>query len=438
MYNYNQNATTLAELRNSPNQSTQNMDNSTDTRKTESCTLTTTNTKKRRTDKPCTTNPATETLIRQTGQNSQRTSVAITPLSPQAGNVPVLTDELPAVGLVEEVLDTSSSSASYHEGSNQNTSNVVPVMSTTASSLNRFEAREPHQYLAIQWNMNGLYNNLAELEILVREHSPMTIAIQESHLRSIGDSDRPLGGRYKWYHKIGNTRFQSIALAIRTDLPHEQIALETELLAVAVKVKGPRKYTALSLYIPCSGTQNLEEKFIDLVNQLDPPYIVMGDFNAHHQLWGSSRNDARGIAVVNAIEELDGVILNDGSPTWERPSAHPSAIDLSICSANFASQLQWTRHSDLCGSDHYPIGITLLVSPPETTRRRRWLYDQADWGAYEENVLIGIRANPNIQIEELSELIVEAAKQNIPRTSGIVRKKIRSLVVTRSKNGNQE
>lgn len=34
----------------------------------------------------------------------------------------------------------------------------------------------------LQWNLNGFFNNLHELQILVREHSPDVIALQETHI----------------------------------------------------------------------------------------------------------------------------------------------------------------------------------------------------------------------------------------------------------------
>lgn len=348
---------------------------------------------KRETRKKQKENPKQNT---QNTDDNTATTANNTSRLPQAGTVPVSADELPAVAIRQEMSEPTPISTIFTDREN----------------------RKNEHYLAVQWNMNGLYNNLAELQIIVRKYSPVVLAIQETHLRSCGDPNNPLGGRYKWFHKLGNTRFRSVAIAVRSNIPHEIVELETDLLAIAVKVKGPRKFTALSLYIPCSGTQNLEQKLTHLLNQIETPFLVMGDFNAHHQLWGSSRNDARGNTVVDVIEELDCVILNDGSPTWERPSSNPSAIDITICSNSLASQLQWSRHNDLCGSDHYPIGIATQVSPPLTTRRKRWLYDTADWKAYEAIVTDGIRETPNIQIEGLCELIIDAARRSIPRTSG--------------------
>jgi len=69
------------------------------------------------------------------------------------------------------------------------------------------------------------------------------------------------------------------------------------------------------------------EEFNDFLEQLHSSareatteVIVSGDFNAHHsQVWGSSRRDRRGEALLDMAESLNLVILNDGrTPTFPR------------------------------------------------------------------------------------------------------------------------
>lgn len=53
--------------------------------------------------------------------------------------------------------------------------------------------------LIIQWNMNGFFNNLVNLEILVHEHRPIILAIQEVHKATVSQLNNTLGKRYDWY-----------------------------------------------------------------------------------------------------------------------------------------------------------------------------------------------------------------------------------------------
>lgn len=53
-----------------------------------------------------------------------------------------------------------------------------------------------------------------------------------------------------------------------------------------------------------------------LYNQLSKPCVIVGDFNAHHVLWGSINNNPRGFIIENfLLDHIEIVLLNDGSLT---------------------------------------------------------------------------------------------------------------------------
>ncbi|GFO11826.1 RNA-directed DNA polymerase from mobile element jockey [Plakobranchus ocellatus] len=58
--------------------------------------------------------------------------------------------------------------------------------------------------------------------------------------------------------------------------------------------------------------------------------------------------------------ENDLIILNSGEQTFLHSAYHStSAIDLAVASPSIAAECSWAAHSDLCGSDHFPIFFTL-------------------------------------------------------------------------------
>ena len=60
-------------------------------------------------------------------------------------------------------------------------------------------------------------------------------------------------------------------------------------------------------------------------------YVVCGDFNAHHKLWGGRRNDTKGNHLYNHVIENNIVVLNDGTGTRLNPiNMETSSIDLSL------------------------------------------------------------------------------------------------------------
>ncbi|GFN95443.1 ribonuclease hi [Plakobranchus ocellatus] len=59
------------------------------------------------------------------------------------------------------------------------------------------------------------------------------------------------------------------------------------------------------------------------------------------------------------IAENDFIILNSGEQTVHSAYHSTSAIDLAVASPSIAAECSWAAHSDLCGSDHFPIFLTL-------------------------------------------------------------------------------
>lgn len=97
--------------------------------------------------------------------------------------------------------------------------------------------------------------------------------------------------------------------------------------------------------------------------------MFFGDFNAHYVMWNDHRNDTVGSRLANAIEDHDLIILNDDSPTYVNlaRSSH-SIIDLTIATFSIALSSELSVESDLRGSDHFPISITIECRPQTTNR----------------------------------------------------------------------
>ena len=105
-------------------------------------------------------------------------------------------------------------------------------------------------------------------------------------------------------------------------------------------------------------------------------FILVGDFNAHHSLWGSDHNCTNdNIIAVNTDQECF-FLLNDNSPTRycfnrRNNSISFSNIDLSFVSDNLAFLSSWSILDDSWGSDHFPIEIKINI---DTTN-----YDKVDY-----------------------------------------------------------
>ena len=131
----------------------------------------------------------------------------------------------------------------------------------------------------------------------------------------------------------------------------------------------------------------------DLINQLPPSIVLLGDFNAHSTEWGCSKNDSKGKMISDLMLQCNLSLLNDGSATYLHPgSGSQSAIDLSICDPLLYLDLSWKVHEDLCGSDHFPIIIYSDRAMPSVTNST-WKLSKADWDTFSDKAASDLKAD---------------------------------------------
>lgn len=275
---------------------------------------------------------------------------------------------------------------------------------------------QPGTTLVLQWNINGLANNLGDLELLVRKYQPNAIALQEPRNSNLMWLNRILGGNYTWIVKRNTNTYRTVALGIKKSIPSEPITLDTNLAVVAARLELPVPFTVVCGYLPHGRIDNLENEFGNACSASTTPIIACFDANANHPAWGSARTCPRGRLLMNAIESHELLVLNDGRIT-RTCGEHHSAIDVTIASMDFAHRLAWNVRSDPLGSDHHPITVQIDQQPADITRRSRWKYEEADWTEFEQQIAHACRVSPPNNMEELMELILQAAYKTIPRTS---------------------
>ena len=137
----------------------------------------------------------------------------------------------------------------------------------------------------INWNCRGFRKNSDEIKMLLQDHDPMALCLQETFLRpnkvfsfrkyasyhcySLSSDDRAIGGS---------------SILVKHNIIHREIRLNTNLQAVAISLSLHKTFTLCSIYLPPSK-RLLEQELDDLIDQLPAPFILTGDFNAHNQIW---------------------------------------------------------------------------------------------------------------------------------------------------------
>lgn len=273
----------------------------------------------------------------------------------------------------------------------------------------------------LQWNINGFYNNLHELQLLVHQHSPVIIALQETHHQS--SNLLKLNG-YVSYASICNTnRSGGTAIFLKNNLKHHiinitqyyveiviHLQIKIKLISLYLNPSEPLPLTVLSTMLTCNN-QNT---------------IILGDFNAHSRLWGSPNTNHRGSLIENILTNSNLILLNDGRPTHFSTRSIFTHIDLTFISPDLAPITTWNINNYLHSSDHFPIHINILRNINSNVncclKTTRYNTDKGNWTKF-QNILENIPSNyssnnPNKEAARILKIIRSAANMSIPQLSG--------------------
>ena len=158
------------------------------------------------------------------------------------------------------------------------------------------------------------------------------------------------------------------------------------------------------------------------------PFIIAGDFNAHHSLWESNsiENTAAKSIYLSIHEHPDATILTPKNiGTRINPATGKvSTIDLIIASSYFGLNSTITQ-GPYSGSDHLPI-ITTLNSKPvrQSTKPPSWIFDKSKWPLWNStlgNLLIASSfpelQDPAILYEEFMNAILASSYSTFRKSS---------------------
>ena len=272
----------------------------------------------------------------------------------------------------------------------------------------------------LQWNCRSIKANFEELNLLLNEQKPVAVCLQETFLK---DSDKFNLKYHSCYFKNCSDKDKAsggVAVIVNNFVPHHSLRLDSTLQAVAVSISLNKTITLCSVYLPPRLQIDIE-KLDHLIDQLPKPFILMGDFNSHHSLWGCTDTNDKGRTIEGFITKHDLVLLNDKSSTYLHPATGSySSLDLTICSPGIFPNFNWKVVDDLHGSDHFPIQVS-EVGPSVQQRPQRWKLHKADWEQFrvqcEQSIHPNVFDDCESPAELFSSLLYSAAEKSIPRTS---------------------
>ena len=267
--------------------------------------------------------------------------------------------------------------------------------------------------------MRGYRSNYEDLQVLIKDHQPACLCLQETM-----HGDIVLRGPRGYIafsnsvpHAVPGT---GLTVLVRKQVPAYAVPLNTPLSALAIRAKLQKEYTICNIYI--EHDINLQVNHLEnMIRQLPRPYILLRDFNSRHRMWGDSVENANGKIIEQFLLTNDAVLLNGDTPThFTLHTGATSNIDLAMCSPDIAAGLHWEVIEEVFGSDHYPIIISETTATAEV-REPRHIVERADWPLFTAVSYMPaatVDEDVDSMLHRFSEGIMRAADVAIPMTSG--------------------
>ena len=209
-------------------------------------------------------------------------------------------------------------------------------------------------------------------------------------------------------------------MLVLSSTPQRSIHINSTLQATAVRIALHRSITLCSIYIPRASHVSLQE-LIDLVDQLPPLAVLMGDFNAHSPLWGNSSLDSRGKIVEDLMAATNLCIINDKTPTYIHPATgSKTSIDLTMVDPSLVLDFSWSVYDDLSGSDYSPIIMKSSKTLPQQTLQR-WKIQKGDWTSFQElckdELAIGSMSPIQNHIAGFTNQLISVVERTVPKSN---------------------
>lgn len=190
--------------------------------------------------------------------------------------------------------------------------------------------------------------------------------LQDSNITRGRPHGLPLG--LPCYSSISNN---CQIVILNTNLQHIQVQKNNHSIFINVTIQE-ETITIGSQYTPPSA--DLQEDLHDwsFIKGKSKNFILLGDLNAHSELWGYDNENERGQHLINHLNQHRLMVLNDptSKPTFETTHLR-GWPDVTLASLElFPKILDWSVEDDLHYGDHRLITVELHSTTPRPIKRR--------------------------------------------------------------------
>ncbi|GFW77545.1 putative RNA-directed DNA polymerase from transposon X-element [Trichonephila clavipes] len=131
-----------------------------------------------------------------------------------------------------------------------------------------------------------------DVKDIIRQYHPVCVALQETFLKSCHTTKIRQYGCVR-EDTEGSSVSGGVCIFISLDVPSCALPLHTSLQAVDVRIPSTSLITVCCLYLLPNAVIH-QQDVNNLVDQLPPPFVILGEFNGHITLWGSVKTNPRG------------------------------------------------------------------------------------------------------------------------------------------------
>ncbi|KAH8299256.1 hypothetical protein KR018_005055, partial [Drosophila ironensis] len=215
------------------------------------------------------------------------------------------------------------------------------------------------------WNADGVSTKLPEVECFAQRHNIDVLLLSETHCK--GTHAPKLYGfeAYPANDPSDRNAKGGAAILIKSSLVHfplNPLATSKVQLALAAIQTTLGVINFGAVYCPPRFVWTTSE-FESILDPQGAKFVIAGDWNASHCLWGAGRCNQRGSELASLVLNSDIDSLATGGPTRYPYGSNgsPSCIDFALTKGILGTHADIQSSVDL-SSDHLPLIITLDAS----------------------------------------------------------------------------
>lgn len=256
----------------------------------------------------------------------------------------------------------------------------------------------------------------------MNSYKPFAVSLQETWLRP-GFNFRIPG--HVCLREDRTDGYGGVALILRGGVPFVHLPIPNHSDKFSIIAASVNNICFVNMYIPHPSNEVFDD-IRSILSSLPRPILVMGDFNAQHSMWGSSKSDHYGARILDILDDNNLCLLNSGCPTRRtQPHEGISAPDLTLCSPSLAPTLNWWPLSSSYGSDHFPLMVSFPQKICEKTSkappRLKYRLKDANWSLFGDKVQQNLSTIPPLNdssnhlcAEAFTRALLQAAEEVFP------------------------